>query len=136
MDRCADTVKFDLTDNFLVVPHMSWNKVTFINQETLFRHLDGSHFFFVYTCHMNCENDIYALATANYGQDFILHYLVRIIFMVLNSILKKSYIGDVIIQKFWRAVMLQKESSPAYCCIKVVYIKHYSLKNYICWGFN
>jgi glutamine amidotransferase len=66
----ANTVKFDLKDKSLSVPHMGWNLVKPINTDTLFFDLNDSRFYFVHSYHVLCKKKEDILATAHYGEEF------------------------------------------------------------------
>ncbi len=66
----AQTMKFDLEDKNLSIPHMGWNKTIPINTNTIFRNLDENRFYFVHSYHVVCDDQKNILATANYGKSF------------------------------------------------------------------
>lgn len=66
----AETLKFNLADKSLAIPHMGWNKAHPTNHDTLFKQLEDNRFYFVHSYHVVCYHDENILATANYGQDF------------------------------------------------------------------
>jgi glutamine amidotransferase len=66
----AKTVKFNLEDKKLPIPHMGWNEVTPRTSNTIFKNLEKNRFYFVHTYHVVCTNDNDILATSNYGQLF------------------------------------------------------------------
>lgn len=67
----AQTLKFDLKDKTLVVPHMGWNKVFPQDTKTIFEFLEDNRFYFVHSYHVVCNNDANILATVNYGENFV-----------------------------------------------------------------
>lgn len=66
----AQTIRFDLEDKSLSIPHMGWNKVTPQNTDTLFAHLSDSRFYFVHSYHVVCNDKASSLATTLYGREF------------------------------------------------------------------
>ncbi len=66
----AKTLKFDLEDKKLVVPHMGWNTVKRQKEHKLFEHLIENRFYFVHSYYVKCTNKENSLAIANYGCDF------------------------------------------------------------------
>ncbi|MDQ1245529.1 MAG: imidazole glycerol-phosphate synthase subunit HisH [Campylobacterota bacterium] len=66
----AKTIKFDLEDKNLAVPHMGWNKVYPLSQEGLFKDLDDGRFYFVHSYHVVCNDEANILGVTNYGVKF------------------------------------------------------------------
>jgi glutamine amidotransferase len=66
----AKTVKFNLEDKKIPIPHMGWNEVTTGTSNTIFNNLEKNRFYFVHSYHVVCANDSNILATSNYGQLF------------------------------------------------------------------
>ncbi len=66
----AKTIKFDLEDKSLAIPHMGWNKTNPINTNGVFKNLDANRFYFVHSYHVVCNDTKNILATANYGIEF------------------------------------------------------------------
>ncbi|WWW10885.1 imidazole glycerol phosphate synthase subunit HisH [Arcobacter cryaerophilus gv. pseudocryaerophilus] len=66
----AQTIKFDLEDKNLSIPHMGWNKTIPINTNTIFKNLDENRFYFVHSYHVVCNSKENILATSNYGEIF------------------------------------------------------------------
>lgn len=66
----AETIKFDLEDKNLAVPHMGWNKTNPTNVNNLFKNLKDNRFYFVHSYHVVCNDKENILATANYGKAF------------------------------------------------------------------
>lgn len=66
----ANTVKFDLEDKSLSIPHMGWNKTNPTNTNSLFNNLDENRFYFVHSYHVVCNSSDNILATTNYGKLF------------------------------------------------------------------
>lgn len=66
----AETLKFDLTDKSLSIPHMGWNNIYPKSQDTIFRDLEDNRFYFVHSFHVVCNSEENVLATTNYGQEF------------------------------------------------------------------
>ena len=66
----AKTIKFDLRDDSLSIPHMGWNKTKSTNTNDIFKNLNKNRFYFVHSYHVVCNDDKNILATANYGENF------------------------------------------------------------------
>jgi len=66
----ADTVKFDLADKNLSIPHMGWNITTPMKKNQLYNELSENRFYFVHSYHVLCNNTENVLATAEYSQKF------------------------------------------------------------------
>ena len=67
----ADTIKFNLEDKSIVIPHMGWNRTKPTNTNNIFKGLDENRFYFVHSYHVTCNNNKNILATTNYGSEFI-----------------------------------------------------------------
>ena len=52
----AKTIKFDLEDKSLAIPHMGWNKTNPINTNGVFKKLDENRFYFVHSYHVVCND--------------------------------------------------------------------------------
>ncbi len=66
----AKTIKLDLEDKNLSVPHMGWNKTKPVNTNNLFKNLGDNRFYFVHSYHVVCNDEQNILATASHGQTF------------------------------------------------------------------
>ena len=66
----AKTVKFNLEDKKLSIPHMGWNEVTPRTSNTIFKNLEKNRFYFVHSYQVLCTIDNNILATSHYGQLF------------------------------------------------------------------
>lgn len=66
----AQTVKFDLEDKCLSIPHMGWNRTNPMNTNDIFKNLEDNRFYFVHSYHVVCNNSNNLLATAHYGEKF------------------------------------------------------------------
>jgi glutamine amidotransferase len=66
----AKTVKFNLEDKTLSIPHMGWNKTYPIDKNNIFSNLEENRFYFVHSYHVVCNDKSNILATTNYGQQF------------------------------------------------------------------
>lgn len=66
----AETLKFDLADKSLSIPHMGWNKANPQNENTIFKNLKENRFYFVHSYYVACNNEENILATTGYGQEF------------------------------------------------------------------
>lgn len=67
----AQSVKFNLEDKNLSVPHMGWNRVFFKKDKNIFKGLNENRFYFVHSYFVTCNNSENILATTNYGGDFV-----------------------------------------------------------------
>jgi imidazole glycerol-phosphate synthase subunit HisH len=67
----AQSIKFNLSDTTLAIPHMGWNRVKPLRDNALFEHLnERSRFYFVHSYHVTCNDANNILATTHYGTDF------------------------------------------------------------------
>ena len=66
----ASTVKFNLVNQNLTVPHMGWNKINPININNIFKNLNENKFYFAHSYHVVCHDEKNVLATCNYGELF------------------------------------------------------------------
>ncbi|MCK9491389.1 MAG: imidazole glycerol phosphate synthase subunit HisH [Sulfurimonas sp.] len=66
----AKTIKLNLEDKSLSIPHMGWNKTYPTNTRDIFKSLDENRFYFVHTYHVVCSDEKNILATADYGESF------------------------------------------------------------------
>jgi imidazole glycerol-phosphate synthase subunit HisH len=66
----AKTVKFDLENKNLSIPHIGWNKSILTSKSDLFKNLDENRFYFVHSYHVVCDNEENILATVDYGREF------------------------------------------------------------------
>lgn len=67
----AKTIKFDLEDKSLSIPHMGWNKTKPTCTDNIFKNLEENRFYFVHSYHVVCNDERDVLATADYGEKFI-----------------------------------------------------------------
>jgi imidazole glycerol-phosphate synthase subunit HisH len=68
----ADSVRFRFQgqQNHLRIPHMGWNEVSVCKNNTLFKGLEGAHFYFVHSYHLVCDHPDNVIAYTSYGYDF------------------------------------------------------------------
>lgn len=66
----AQTVRFDLKQKDLPIPHMGWNSVEADDTSTLFKELENNRFYFVHSYHVVCNNPSNVLALSIYGDVF------------------------------------------------------------------
>ena len=66
----ASTIKFNMVNKNLAVPHMGWNKINLINTNNIFKNLNENKFYFVHSYHVVCHDKKNVLATSNYGELF------------------------------------------------------------------
>ena len=69
----AKVKKFNFSnDNQLKIPHMGWNKVKLLNnQSNIFKKsLEGSRFYFVHSYYVKCNNSSDVLTKTDYGLSF------------------------------------------------------------------
>jgi imidazole glycerol-phosphate synthase subunit HisH len=72
----ARTIKFNLQDASLKVPHMGWNLVHPVRKSPLIAELpEEPRFYFVHSFHVQCSNSEDVLTTTNYGKPF--HSIVQ-----------------------------------------------------------
>jgi glutamine amidotransferase len=68
----ADTIKFKLTDIRHKVPHMGWNSIEKKKDSLLLKDLpENSHYYFVHSYHVKCNNPEDILTTTCYGYEFV-----------------------------------------------------------------
>jgi imidazole glycerol-phosphate synthase subunit HisH len=68
----AETVKFILNDIRYKVPHMGWNSLEQKKDSLLLKDLtDDSHYYFVHSYHVRCNNQEDILTTTQYGYEFV-----------------------------------------------------------------
>jgi glutamine amidotransferase len=68
----AQTVKFNLDDPQLKIPHMGWNEVSWQKQSPVINDLsEKSRYYFVHSYFVECNNQNDILGTTHYGQDFV-----------------------------------------------------------------
>lgn len=65
------TVKFQLEDSTLKVPHMGWSDVEFKTDGYLSNGLVEPRYYFVHSYHVDGESDVDNLVVANYGYEFV-----------------------------------------------------------------
>lgn len=66
----AKTIKFDLQDKSLSIPHMGWNKTKPTCTDNIFKSLEENRFYFVHSYHVVCDDEKNILATSHYGETF------------------------------------------------------------------
>lgn len=66
----AKTIKFDLQDKSLSIPHMGWNKTEPTCTDNIFQNLEENRFYFVHSYHVVCDDEKNILATSHYGETF------------------------------------------------------------------
>lgn len=67
----GETVRFQIDDPKLKIPHMGWNTIQLNQSHDLFRGIDEHEmFYFVHAFHVMCRNDGHNLAKTTYGCDF------------------------------------------------------------------
>jgi glutamine amidotransferase len=72
----AKTIRFNLQDASLKVPHMGWNLVYPVRESALIADLpEEPRFYFVHSFHVQCSNSENVLTTTNYGAPF--HSIVQ-----------------------------------------------------------
>lgn len=66
----AKSVKFDLEDKSLAIPHMGWNKTTPTKLNSIFKELEENRFYFVHSYYVVCNDENNILASVDYGKTF------------------------------------------------------------------
>jgi glutamine amidotransferase len=67
----GSTVRFNLGDPKIKIPHMGWNIVHGIRESQLLKNMEGElRFYFVHSYHVVCDNPDHVVANTNYGYDF------------------------------------------------------------------
>jgi glutamine amidotransferase len=68
----AQTVKFNLDDPQLKIPHMGWNTVQFKKESNLRNEIiPNPRYYFVHSYYVECNNTADILCTTNYGVEFV-----------------------------------------------------------------
>jgi len=68
----AETVRFQIEDKSLKVPHMGWNKVEWKKSSKITEGFDTlSEFYFVHSFHIKLSDNEDALGLTRYGYDFV-----------------------------------------------------------------
>lgn len=66
-----DTVRFQLNDTDLKVPHMGWDIVEFKQKSPMIEGLTGrQRYYFVHSYHAKCDSKANVLMTCDYGYEF------------------------------------------------------------------
>lgn len=67
----ANTLKFNMPDKSLKIPHMGWNSVITVNESPLTANLpEEPRFYFVHSYYVKCNEPADELTTTSYGEDF------------------------------------------------------------------
>lgn len=96
----AETIKFDLANKNLSIPHMGWNEVIPETASGLFQDLAENRFYFVHSYHVRCSKDTNVLATSNYGGKFTCGINENNIFGVQFHPEKSHKFGMKLLQNF------------------------------------
>lgn len=68
----AQTLKFNVEDPQLKIPHMGWNTVSFQKESKLIQEVsDNPRYYFVHSYYVDCANQEDILCSTNYGEDFV-----------------------------------------------------------------
>ncbi|MEY4292997.1 MAG: imidazole glycerol phosphate synthase, glutamine amidotransferase subunit [Bacteroidota bacterium] len=68
----AQTIKFNLDDPQLKIPHMGWNTVQFKKESNLRNEIiPNPRYYFVHSYYVECNNTADILCTTNYGVEFV-----------------------------------------------------------------
>jgi glutamine amidotransferase len=68
----AQTLKFNLNDPLLKIPHMGWNTVKFNKESELTTEIRSNpRYYFVHSYYVDCKAKDDVLCTTNYGQEFV-----------------------------------------------------------------
>ena len=66
------TRKFLFNDNGLKIPHMGWNTLSILKNNSIFKEISpDSFFYFVHSFYISCDNIDNILALSTYGIDFV-----------------------------------------------------------------
>lgn len=66
------TRKFLFKDNSLKIPHMGWNTLSILKNDSIFKQISSdSFFYFVHSFYISCDNNDNILARSTYGFDFV-----------------------------------------------------------------
>lgn len=105
----AQTIKFDLDDKNLSIPHMGWNKANPANADNIFKDLEENRFYFVHSYHVVCNDNKNILATANYGTSFTCSIQQENIFGVQFHPEKSHKYGMQLLKNFGEMRCCKKE---------------------------
>lgn len=68
----AQTLKFNLEDPQLKIPHMGWNTATFQKESKLIQEIsENPRYYFVHSYYVDCAHQKDILCSTNYGEDFV-----------------------------------------------------------------
>jgi imidazole glycerol-phosphate synthase subunit HisH len=68
----AETIKFQLNDIRHKVPHMGWNSIVKKKNSPLLKNIpENSHYYFVHSYHVKCNDAEDILTTTCYGYEFV-----------------------------------------------------------------
>jgi glutamine amidotransferase len=68
----AQTLKFNLEDPQLKIPHMGWNTVSFQKESKLIEEVsENPRYYFVHSYYVECANQDDILCATQYGQEFV-----------------------------------------------------------------
>lgn len=98
-----DTVKFQLEDVNLRVPHMGWDIVEFQQKSPLLEGLAGrQRYYFVHSYHAICDNKENVLMTCDYGYEFACAVVSENIYGVQFHPEKSHDFGMALLENFVR----------------------------------
>ncbi len=68
----AQTVKFNLVESNLKVPHMGWNTVEFKKESNLTKEIrQNPRYYFVHSYFVECNKQVDVLCATDYGKEFV-----------------------------------------------------------------
>jgi len=101
----GETVRFQLSDPTLKIPHMGWNAVKVTQLHPILGHLrPGDEFYFVHSFYPQPDNSAKVYATCDYGGEFPVAIGVDNLFAVQFHAEKSGPLGLQLLQNFseWR----------------------------------
>jgi glutamine amidotransferase len=96
----ANTIKFNLDNKNLSIPHMGWNKITPVQKNILYNELNENKFYFVHSYHVVCNNEQNILATTEYSQKIVCSIIKKNIYGVQFHPEKSHKYGMKLLKNF------------------------------------
>lgn len=99
----GETVRFQLSDPALKIPHMGWNVVTVIQPHPILGHLrPGDEFYFVHSFYPQPDDSAKVYATSDYGGEFPVAIGTENLFAVQFHAEKSGPLGLKLLENFAR----------------------------------